>query len=298
MARARNIKPSFFQNEELAELSPLARLFFIGLWTEADYKGCVEYRPKRLKVRILPYDDCSTEELTKNLESSGFLRMYSVDGQNYLKIVNFEKHQNPHKNERESGSEIPDFSEQLAQPFDFKEITNSREENGIAPEKDETARADSPFPLTDSLLLIPPTRTSSVADVRREQVVTVFNFWRETLNHPRSSLDAKRRALIADRMKDGYSVEDLCLAIKGCSLSAFHMGQNDTGSKHDGLDLILRDASKVDQFIAKATSPPLQPINGKRTMQEQRAANVAELTGMRTQNHEPIDITSVARVVG
>ncbi len=50
MARARNIKPGFFQNEELAELEPIDRLAFIALWTVCDYKGCLEYRPKRLKI--------------------------------------------------------------------------------------------------------------------------------------------------------------------------------------------------------------------------------------------------------
>ena len=32
MARARNIKPGFFDNEILGELPALTRLLFIGLW--------------------------------------------------------------------------------------------------------------------------------------------------------------------------------------------------------------------------------------------------------------------------
>lgn len=155
VARARNIKPSFFQNEDLAELDPLARLFFIGLWTVADFKGCVEFRPKRLKVQLLPYDNCDTERLGKNLESSGFVRIYSVDGQRYLKIVNFEKHQNPHKNERDSGSEIPDVDKADAQVVESIELTNYRDKDGTAQECNGTAPADSlllipdsPFPIT------------------------------------------------------------------------------------------------------------------------------------------------------
>ena len=111
MARARNIKPAFFQNEQLAELSAIDRLAFIGMWTVADYKGCIEYRPKRLKVQILPYDKCEIENIVNNLEQYGFIRYYSVHGKSYLKILNFEKHQNPHKNERDSGSDIPDVDE-------------------------------------------------------------------------------------------------------------------------------------------------------------------------------------------
>lgn len=93
MARARNIKPKFFQNEDLAELDPLARLAFIAMWTIADFKGCIEFRPKRLKVQLLPYDDCSIEEIAISLDKSGFIRIYSVDGQRYIKVMKFEEHQ-------------------------------------------------------------------------------------------------------------------------------------------------------------------------------------------------------------
>lgn len=137
MARARNIKPSFFQNESLGELSPIERLAFIGLWTLADYKGCLEYRAKRIKVQILPYDNCDIEEIMNNLDKSGLIQIYSVAGQKYLKILNFIKHQNPHKNEKEAGSQIPD----CIQNNTLADIANN-------PEQDGTNRAD-------SLLLIP-----------------------------------------------------------------------------------------------------------------------------------------------
>ena len=51
MARARNIKPSFFMNENLAECDPLARILFVGLWTLADRDGRLEDRPKPLRVQ-------------------------------------------------------------------------------------------------------------------------------------------------------------------------------------------------------------------------------------------------------
>ena len=167
MARARNIKPSFFQNEDLGELSPLARLLFIGLWTECDYQGCMEFRPKRLKVRILPWDDCDVEQLAINLEKSGFISIYSVNGCTYLKVNNFEKHQNPHKNEKVKGSEVPAFEQ--ADKVGYENIINNnalqnieinRDKNGTDQVKDGTDRADSinliPSTLNpDSLNLIP-----------------------------------------------------------------------------------------------------------------------------------------------
>ena len=157
MARARNIKPSFFTNDELGDVNPLARLLFIGMWTIADFKGCFEYKPKRLKVQLLPYDDCDIEQLVNDLEKSGFISIYSVRGRKYIKAINFAKHQNPHKNEREGGSEIPDIDE-----ADVEEEEKSLKNNEWANiennlEQDGTDRADSLNLIPDSLNLIPST---------------------------------------------------------------------------------------------------------------------------------------------
>jgi len=62
-------------------------------------------------------------------------------------------------------------------------------------------------------------------------------------------MDNARSKIIRARLGDGYSVEDLCLAIDGCAASAFHMGENDTGQRYDSLCLILRDADHVDKFV-------------------------------------------------
>ena len=54
MARARNLKPSFFTNDILAEVPALGRLLFQGLWCVADREGRLADRPRKLKAEILP----------------------------------------------------------------------------------------------------------------------------------------------------------------------------------------------------------------------------------------------------
>lgn len=102
MARSRNIKPGFFTNDRLAECDPLARLLFAGLWTIADREGRLEDRPKRIKAELLPYDECSGDALLAQLEQAGFILRYSANGERYIQILAFGKHQNPHKNEADS----------------------------------------------------------------------------------------------------------------------------------------------------------------------------------------------------
>lgn len=105
MARARNIKPGFFKNEDLAECHPLARILFAGLWCEADREGRLEDRPKRLKAEYLPYDDCDCDALLDQLARCGFILRYEAGGKRYIAVPMFGRHQNPHM--REPGSTIP-----------------------------------------------------------------------------------------------------------------------------------------------------------------------------------------------
>lgn len=114
MARARNIKPGFFRNADLVELPMEARLLFIGLWTLADREGRLEDRPKQIKMEIFPADSVDCDALLMQLASTGMVARYEVDGKRYLQVVNFTKHQNPHRDEK--ASTVPDQKGNLATP--------------------------------------------------------------------------------------------------------------------------------------------------------------------------------------
>lgn len=105
MARLRTIKPGFFTNDSLGECQPLARLLFAGLWCHADRAGRLEDRPKRLKVEVLPYDECDIEALLGELVAHGFIHRYEAMGRRYIAIPTWAKHQNPHI--KEGASTIP-----------------------------------------------------------------------------------------------------------------------------------------------------------------------------------------------
>ena len=106
MARARNIKPGFFKNENLVELDPFDRLLFIGLWCLADREGRLENRPRRIKMELFPGDNYDAAQGIAALERLGFVETYEADGKSVVAVVNFLKHQAPHGTERDS--ELPD----------------------------------------------------------------------------------------------------------------------------------------------------------------------------------------------
>jgi hypothetical protein len=105
MARARSIKPGFFNNEDLIELAFEIRLLFAGLWTLADREGRLEDRPKKIKLSVFPGDDVDVEHGLTQLEHRKFICRYSANGIRYIQIVSWSKHQSPHV--KEAPSTIP-----------------------------------------------------------------------------------------------------------------------------------------------------------------------------------------------
>ena len=117
MARARNIKPSIMDNEELAELEPVARLLFIYLWMLADREGRLEDRPKRIAAQALPYDrQVDVGAMLDELHKAGFILRYEAEGVACIQITAFAKHQTPHV--READSTLPSCTQGTA-----KEVT-------------------------------------------------------------------------------------------------------------------------------------------------------------------------------
>ena len=148
MSRARNIKPGFFKNEKLAELPFEDRILFQGLWCEADREGRLEDRPKRIKAEVFPYDDVDVDAALNRLQQAGFVVRYESAGKRCIEVVNFAKHQNPHK--KEAASVLPER---------FHEVP------GIVPESPGHAQTYTGTSPADSLI-----PDSLIPEVKQEHV--------------------------------------------------------------------------------------------------------------------------------
>lgn len=162
MARARNIKPGFFSNDDLVELPFEARLLFIGLWTIADRSGRLLDRPKKIKMDIFPGDSVDCDAMLSLLAKSGFIRRYETSGHRAIQVVNWDKHQNPHV--KEVPSTIPAPCERITDPVPAPDEHHARtvqdqpfpERAGLIPDSLNLI-PDSGYPIPDSLELIPDT---------------------------------------------------------------------------------------------------------------------------------------------
>jgi hypothetical protein len=80
----------------------------------------------------------------------------------------------------------------------------------------------------------------------------VFDAWRELHAHPGPApkFDGKRQARILARLREGFTTEQLCQALRGALKHSWLMGENPSGRKYDGIQTILRDAEQVELLIA------------------------------------------------
>lgn len=103
MARIRSVKPEFFDDPDIGQLSPEAALVFVGIWTQADRQGRLIDDPRRLKVRLRPFSSCDFDAILVELVNAGFvIRYQSEDGSRLLQVRTFAKHQRCHRDEKDS----------------------------------------------------------------------------------------------------------------------------------------------------------------------------------------------------
>ncbi|MDP3062724.1 MAG: hypothetical protein Q8O40_05885 [Chloroflexota bacterium] len=98
MPRIRSIKPEFWTDEKVGQLSLLGRLLFIGLWNLADDAGILEDSALQLKAQLFPYDSISPEDIEHQvcrLAELGLVLRYVSGNKQLLFIRHFADHQSP-----------------------------------------------------------------------------------------------------------------------------------------------------------------------------------------------------------
>jgi len=101
--------------------------------------------------------------------------------------------------------------------------------------------------------LCPASQDGSIKSIRDEKIKLIFNSWVKTMGKDSTAkLTSQRKSKISARLKDGYSSDQICLAITGCAKSEFHMGKNDTGTVYDDIGMICREGSQIEKFSTQS----------------------------------------------
>jgi hypothetical protein len=97
-------------------------------------------------------------------------------------------------------------------------------------------------------------KSKLVSPAEIQQVFDEWLRWCKTSSRGvRPKLSEERMIIIGSAIYD-YGITDCLLAVQGCSLSSWHMGENPTGTKYDDIELILRDAKHVERFAGLAAA--------------------------------------------
>lgn len=134
---------------------------------------------------------------------------------------------------------------------------------GLAAEVVETGRG--------GIVVTPPASAEEDADA-----LVVFEHWRDVTDHGRCRPDAKRLGHIRARLRDGFSVRELCDAVTALSLSPWHNGQNDRGARYTDVHHALKDSVTAQRWIdelSEAGTPAQWTIALKATNERKKATD-------------------------
>lgn len=287
MPRARNIKPGFFANEDLAEIEPTGRLLFIGLWMLADRDGRLEDRPKRIKGEIFPYDNCDIDSLLNDLHKFGFILRYEVGGVRYIQVTNFAKHQNPHPKEASKGFPAPDCKQSISHEIKLlatdKQLT-SREITQKSREKQLTSRAESlnPDSLNPELYDSKESYIQSQEDGKQPsrldygKIVQMYHEKCPSLQSVSKLTSERKRAIKARFTKDLHgNLEELATFLDRVEASDFITGRNGAWKGKRGVDWIFKQENFIkiqegnyDNMETRASPVPFTDEDNERIKAE------------------------------
>jgi len=94
MARDRKLSSDFWTWEAVIDCAPMTRLLFLGLQNFADDHGVQPLKPRTIRLRVFPGDDIDdgrVRAMIDELVAHGLLRIYEVEGDEYLAVVDWER---------------------------------------------------------------------------------------------------------------------------------------------------------------------------------------------------------------
>lgn len=245
MSRIRSIHPGLFTDEAFVSISPIARIFFIGLWTECDDTGSFEWSPLKLKMRILPADNADASELLAEIERERGIMRYEVNGKAYGAVRNFCQYQRPKKpNSTHSQTDAvrkwvnteARSTRDGSEPVTHQLPTDSENSRQM---KDEGCRMEDGVNSVSNETVVDG---ASTVTLRPQDVVDAWNELADRKGLRKAvKLTEQRKRQIHARIRQN-SLEEWQEALAAVERSRFCCGENDRGWRAD-LDFLLQPKS-------------------------------------------------------
>lgn len=138
MARIRTVKPEFWQDDDLAEVSEPAVLVAVGLLNHSDDEGFFKSNPKLIKSVVFPLREpsVSIHDILIELSNIGYITLYiGRDGKKYGCVNGFTKHQKINRPTPSKIKDLIDFTEDSMSPHEL--LTTGKERNRTGKGKEQ-----------------------------------------------------------------------------------------------------------------------------------------------------------------
>ena len=225
--------------------------YLVKLCDSAAENGTQVWPSRKVLVKKTRISESSQKRLDKSLTEKGYLEVISRERANGSRTSN-EYRINANKLLFDAGMELLTEEEMggISQTPPPVRLTPPPVSVTAPP-----GQADRPYkhPFKQEVKQKENKEKKNAASLRSKIAVSliaeIFEYWQRVMNHPGAKLDDSRIRVITKALKM-YSTEDVKKAIDGCASSEWHMN-----SKQDNLGLILRNAEKIEGFIARLDVP-------------------------------------------
>lgn len=218
MARKRMIDPSMWINEDFGTLSTLAKLVFIGLFSNADDEGRGKASPAYIKAVLFPYNDdlriADIEKTLLEISSKMSVIFYSCDENKYYTLTSWDRWQ---KIDKPTNSQIPEFEENNENFQRLFDESSPKPRRGVSPKRKEENRKEK--------------------EDKRIELKEIYNTTCTKL--PQIQKITEKREKSIDKFLKEFTVEDFKSICGLANNNSFLTGENERHWKAD-FDFLMR----------------------------------------------------------
>ena len=260
MPRKRMIDPNIWVSEDFGKLSVLAKIVFIGMFSNADDEGRGRAKPVYLKSILFPYDEgirvIDIDKTLSEISSNMSVTFYSHDGNEYYVLDNWAKWQ---KVDKPTPSIIPELDDNSTiirrgfaegspnTPREFAERSPLIEKNKNRIEQEENKKG---IEQEEKVVGGAPEPETSEEKINANSVMDAYNTI--CINNPKAKiLTASRRDKLNTRLKEKAFRENYKQVFEIISKTDFLQGKNDRKWKADFDWIIDNDKNYVKVLEGK-----------------------------------------------
>lgn len=85
-----------------------------------------------------------------------------------------------------------------------------------------------------------------------QEIRDVFEYWKNTTNRQKSRLNQDKKRKITARLREGFTVAQLCRIVDWSQTDPYYMGDNDRNKRYDTISTLFRNSERVEDLLERS----------------------------------------------